>query len=133
MVIRSLLVFAWLTSAAAAADVRVIDGDTVDIDGRRYRLAEIDTPETNKKPNCQRERDIGVAATRRLAELLTKGELTIVVVGDGGFGRDLAHVYAGEVDVGEALLLEGLALKWTRGPKAKAARIAIWCPVSLPH
>jgi len=127
VVIRSVLALAMLTSAAAA-ETRIIDGDTIVVDGRHYRLAEIDTPETNKKPHCQNERDIGQAATRRLAELLTKGELTIVVVGDGGFGRDLAYVYAGEVNVGETLLLEGLALKWTRGPKAKAARLAVWCP-----
>jgi len=127
VVIRSFLALVLLTSVASA-ETRVIDGDTIVVDGRHYRLAEIDTPETNKKPNCEHEREIGKAATRRLAELLTKGELTIVVVGDGGFGRDLAYVYAGEVDVGETLLLEGLALKWTRGPKAKAARIAVWCP-----
>ena len=130
VVIRTLLALALLATPAAAADVRVIDGDTIVVDGKHYRLAEIDTPETNKKPNCQREREIGTAATKRLAELLAKGELTIVVVGDGGFGRDLAYVYAGEVDVGQTLLLEGLALRWTRGPKAKAARIAIWCPPS---
>ena len=126
MVIRSLLVLA-LTTAVAAADTRVIDGDTIVVDGISIRLAEIDTPET-WRPRCAREHELGTAAKNRLIELLDRGELTVVIVGSGGFGRDLAYVYVGEIDVGQTLLNEGLALRWVRGPRAKAARMAIWCP-----
>jgi endonuclease YncB( thermonuclease family) len=134
MVIRTLLALALLTSSAVAA-TRVIDGDTIEVDGLKIRIAEIDTPETGRA-RCQREFELGQAAKRRLIELLAEGELTVVVVGDGGFGRALAYVFAGEIDVGQTLLDEGLALRWTRGPKAKAERMAVWCPIParpLPH
>ena len=126
MVIRSLLALALLTAPASAA-TRVIDGDTIEVDGLKIRIAEIDTPETGRA-RCQREYELGQAAKRRLIELLNEGELTVVVVGDGGFNRALAYVYAGEVDVGGTLLSEGHALHWTPGPKSKAARMAHWCP-----
>jgi endonuclease YncB( thermonuclease family) len=119
----------------ALAETRVIDGDTLVVDGLRIRIAEIDTPEIGRA-RCQREFELAQAAKQRLTELLTTGELTVVVVGDGGFGRALAYVFAGETDVGQTLLEEGLALKWTRGPVAKAARMAVWCAVPsrpLPH
>jgi len=121
--------FALALSTAAAAGTRVIDGDTVEVDGVSLRIAGIDTPET-WKPRCARERELGLAAKKRLIELLDKGELTVVIVSPagGGFGRALGYVYVGEIDVGETLMREGLALKWTRGPVSKAARMAIWCP-----
>jgi endonuclease YncB( thermonuclease family) len=126
-----------LLATPAAAATRVIDGDTIEVDGLKIRIAEIDTPETGRA-RCQREFELGQAAKQRLAELLAGGELTVVVVSPtgGGFGRALGYVFVGEVDVGQTLLEEGLALKWTRGPVAKAARMAVWCPVParpLPH
>jgi endonuclease YncB( thermonuclease family) len=131
VVIRSLLALMLLSSAADAVTLdRVVDGDTVVVDGRTIRLAEIDTPETNGRARCARELELGLIAKKRLTELLNKGELTVVItgIGTGGFGRDLGFVYVGGFDVGQTLINEGLALRWTRGPKAKAARLAVWCP-----
>ena len=44
-VLATAAAFALLVSQASAA-VIVIDGDTVDIDGTRIRIVQIDTPET---------------------------------------------------------------------------------------
>jgi micrococcal nuclease len=135
-IIVSSLALALLVTPAAAG-TRVIDGDTIEVDGLKIRIAEIDTPETGRA-RCQREFELGQAAKRRLVELLGTGELTVVIVSPtgGGFGRALGYVFAGETDVGQTLLEEGLALKWSRGPASKAARMAVWCPVParpLPH
>lgn len=48
------------------ADAWVIDGDTIDdrATGVRYRLANIDAPETGAKARCRRERMLGEAARR---------------------------------------------------------------------
>ncbi len=51
-------------------------------------------------------------AGQRLRELLDSGPVTFEAVGTDRFRRTLAHVYAGDVDVGEALLKEGLALRY---------------------
>ena len=129
MVTRLLLALALLAPLPAIAGTRVIDGDTIEVDGVSIRLVEIDTPETHQ-PRCAHERELGLAAKRRLIELLNEGELTVVVVGhDRKWNRPLAYVYAGEIDVGQVLLQEGHALHWTPGPKSKAARMAVWCPL----
>jgi endonuclease YncB( thermonuclease family) len=42
--------------AALFAAIIVIDGDTVEQDGRRYRLLGYDTPETGSRARCVHER-----------------------------------------------------------------------------
>jgi hypothetical protein len=48
-----------LLASAASAQVILIDGDTVDIDGIRIRLLDIDTRETGK-PRCENELVLGL-------------------------------------------------------------------------
>jgi endonuclease YncB( thermonuclease family) len=109
------LTLAMLTPAIA--DVRVIDGDTVDIDG---------TPETFRS-RCENEYRLGLAAKERLIARLNGAEVSYTPDGLDRFGRTLAHVYAGERDVGQVLLDEGHALPYVAGPQAKAKRLATWC------
>ena len=100
------LTLAMLSSAFAG--VRVIDGDTVDIDGTRIRILSIDTPETFRS-RCENEYQLGLKAKDRLTELLTNAEVSYTPDGVDRFGRTLATVYAGDLDVGKKLLKEGLA------------------------
>ena len=111
----------------ALAGVRVIDGDTVDIDGARIRILSIDTPETFRS-RCENEYQLGLKAKDRLSELLSGAEVSYTPDGLDRFGRTLATVYAGDLDVGEKLLEEGHALPYVPGPEAKAKRLATWCP-----
>lgn len=47
----------------------VVDGDTVKLDGKNYRLLGFDTPETYFA-KCQAEYDAGIAAGKRLQEII---------------------------------------------------------------
>ena len=112
-------------ASAASAGVRVVDGDTVDIDGVRVRVLPIDTPET-WEPRCAGEAELGLKAKKRLIELLAGVTVTYeidVTAGRDPYRRTLARVYADGKDVGEILMAEGLAVKWAPGAKAKAARL----------
>lgn len=115
-----------LTTAAQAQSLRVIDGDTVDINGERIRLATIDAPETGGRARCAYERDLGDKATARLRELLTDANIFIARgdLADGRlidrYGRTLAVVYADGQAVGAVLVQEGLARWWT-------GRRESWC------
>jgi endonuclease YncB( thermonuclease family) len=117
------------TLTPAPAGVLVIDGDTVDIDGTRIRILRIDTPETFRS-HCENEYRFGLAAKQRLTELLDKGDVSYTPDGFDRYGRTLARVYTGEVDVGEVLLKEGYAPPYVPGPEAKAKRLATLCPKS---
>ncbi len=88
---------------------RVVDGDTlhVGVDGRdvTVRLIGIDTPEVG---------DCGYRAATRALEELADGR-RVELVGDSSqddrdrYGRRLAYVVRGGVDLGEAMLRRGWA------------------------
>ncbi|MBA8904139.1 thermonuclease family protein [Phyllobacterium sp. P30BS-XVII] len=117
----------------------VIDGDTVALPckpetgfvrgcAEKVRLKDIDTPEVSH-PTCEFELQKGLEAKARLRELMSGEVVSIKRSGEiDRYGRTLGWlVLADSSDVGSILLQEGLALNWTPGSKAKAARIAHWC------
>lgn len=114
------------TLTPALAGVRVVDGDTLDLDGMPIRILQIDTPETFHS-QCDHERQLGLAAKARLQGLIDGGVMTFRATGYDRFSRVLAYVQVDGIDVGETLLKEGYALPYRPGPKAKAARLAAWC------
>ena len=87
--------------------VRVIDGDTVEIeDGERVRYIGIDTPESTTQHEC-----FGDEATARNRDLV-EGRVVVLetdVSNRDRFGRLLRYVYVDGVMVNELLVLEGFA------------------------
>ncbi|NGZ10349.1 MAG: hypothetical protein CV088_13325 [Nitrospira sp. LK70] len=79
--------------------VRAIDGDTIRVGGERIRLRGIDTPELSEFD--------GLAAKRRLEELLRNGPIRIVSHGRDVYNRLLADVFVNEQNVAEVLIQEG--------------------------
>ena len=90
------------------ANVRVIDGDTFDLNGERVRVAGIDAPETHP-PRCAQEAQLGVAATQKLAELLRGGTLWISGEKTDRYGRSVRTVRINGEDVADAMIGSGLA------------------------
>ena len=115
----------------ASAATIIIDGDTIDIDGTRIRILDIDTPETFRS-RCENELILGLKAKERLRELLDSGEVTFVPEGLDRYRRTLARVYVDGVNVGQILIDEGHALNYVPGSVAKGARLAKWCPALTP-
>jgi len=111
-------------SAAAeeARDVYVIDGDTLEAGGRRYRVANIDTPEVGDGARCGAERRLGQRATQRARALINAAARveTHAIGRTDRYGRTVAHVSIDGRDLGEALIAEGLARPW-RGQREA------WC------
>lgn len=134
-----LITSTWILSAPAlagelygpyrAALVRVIDGDTVELDlaiypglSSRVRIREdgINTPEKRTSSPC--EKVAGLAATAFTEVFLTDRELIVAGVREGKYaGRLLGHIYAGAEPLGLALQAEGLARPYDGGKRAP------WC------
>lgn len=108
---------------AAGEAVSVVDGDTVDVAGRRYRLVGHDTPEIFHA-KCPAERDRGIAAASRLLSLLRSGAVAIERIdGREKWGRGLARLTVDGRDVGATLVAEGHAR-----PYDGRTRRQPWCP-----
>src|SRR6185503_7600087 len=93
----------------------VIDGDTFAFEGKRIRIADIDTPETNPA-RCAYEAQLGARATHRLQELLNAGPFQLENSGnrdEDQYGRKLRVVVRNGHSLGNVLVSEGLAREWT--------------------
>ncbi|MBI1392322.1 MAG: thermonuclease family protein [Alphaproteobacteria bacterium] len=109
---------------APAAEIRVIDGDTIRIREEIIRLMNIDAPELTG----------GCAASRRLASLAAERLQELVVAAGPGnveihraaradrYGRTLAQVRGPRGDFAVALASEELAVPWS-------GRRHDWCRV----
>jgi micrococcal nuclease len=102
---------------AHAAALRVIDGDTIVLQGETIRIANIDAPET-RRAKCPHERNLGIKATNRIRQLLSGAQISLQR-GDpvdgrltDRYGRTLALVFVNGRDLGEILVAEGLAQLW---------------------
>lgn len=111
------------TLKVLAADVLVIDGDTIDHGHYSYRLVGFDTPETYEL-QCSAENALGLKAKSRLTELIqTAGHIYLEIEEDvDRHGRFLAVGRVGGQDVGTTLISEGLARQYWGGKRLS------WCP-----
>lgn len=102
----------------------VIDGDTIDdrATGVRYRLANIDAPETHDNARCASEHLIGMLAKQEAISLVRSARSVTVRATWrwDRFGRRVAFVLVDGEDLGHLLMRRGLAWPW-RGRKAR------WC------
>jgi micrococcal nuclease len=91
----------------------VVDGDTFWMDGRKIRIADIDTPETHP-PRCAEEAELGKRATHRLQQLLNAGPLELQSIDrdTDKYGRQLRIVMRNGQSLGDTLVAEGLAREW---------------------
>ena len=93
-----------LTGCRSGAVTHVVDGDTIDVDGRRVRFIGMDTPERGQ---CGY-----IEAKRRVAQLVSGKRVDVVSVpGDtvDRYGRELGYIQYRGLDIGKVLVAEGLA------------------------
>jgi len=127
--------------ADGAPSLRIIDGDTLDLDGQRHRLFGIDTPEAGAVCNGADGRPwrCGEAATRRLVELTAQsGPAGPVCRDEPGqrdrYGRHISRCFVGGRDVADQLVREGLGWAFVRYSDdyvaaeraARRAGIGVW-------
>lgn len=91
----------------------VVDGDTFWFAGEKYRIADIDTPETHPA-RCADEAALGRTAADRLREWLNAGAFSLEAADcdTDAYDRKLRIVTRGGASAGDALVAEGLARRW---------------------
>jgi endonuclease YncB( thermonuclease family) len=135
----------WATIVPAAPidakDVEVIDGDTIRVYNKRpnVRLVGFNTPETElRRTACEAERELGLAATRRLLQLVRSTTLDFEFItcscrpGTHGTaacnrGRYCGTLKTNDRDVGEVLIAEGLAVPFRCNARSCPKTPRPWC------
>ncbi|MBU0791977.1 MAG: thermonuclease family protein [Gammaproteobacteria bacterium] len=94
------------------SDPYVIDGDTLDCNGTRIRLAGIDAPE--KPGHCREGRSCTpgdpIASGNHL-RALTRGPVVCVPKEMDHYGRTVARCRSGERDISCAMIADGYAVR----------------------
>jgi endonuclease YncB( thermonuclease family) len=114
---------------------RVIDGDSLVINGTRLRLHGVDAPESNQQ--CIRGGEAwscGKVATSALVEIVKGAQLNCVVLDQDRYGRLIVRCAVDAADVGERMVRLGLALAYVQysndyvaaEKNARQNRFGIW-------
>jgi endonuclease YncB( thermonuclease family) len=114
-----------------AGPARVIDGDSLRVDGHEIRLAGVDAPELHQ--TCRRAGlpyACGAEARAALRGLTRNGTVTCDLVGHDRYGRDLARCAVGDADIGAWLVSRGHAVAYggyaNEEEQARRAGVGLW-------
>ena len=107
-----------------AAQVEVLNADSVRADGTIYRLYHVDAPQTGIAAKCQREIERSLDTAAFIRERMAGAERIQIIPGydppsrrswpHDRRGRRLAYVIIDGHDLGELLIAEGRAVRWKR-------------------
>ncbi len=121
---------------AVSGNARVIDGDTIEVEGTRIRLEGIDAPETGQR--CARRMlgnwACGAAATEALSRLVEGKRVECTPRGVDKYNRMLGVCFVDGRDVNAWMVRKGLAWAFVRYSQAyvaeeraaRAEHIGIW-------
>ena len=122
--------------AFSAENIKVVDGDSLEMDGRRIRLLGIDAPEY--KQYCfdaqKKKYDCGIEAKKYLKSLTEAPDFHCKKAKTDRYDRDLCICYAGEENVNLKMVAAGWAVPYRAedaeyfdaARKAKAQKIGIY-------
>jgi endonuclease YncB( thermonuclease family) len=121
---------------ALAQEVRVVDGDTLQISEMTYRLFGIDAPEAGQRCNSDDGGtwSCGAEATALMDALVASGTVSCVAQGQDGYGRVLAVCLVGGHELNKTMVERGMAWSFRRyshkydaiEDAAHAARLGVW-------
>ena len=109
------------------------DGDSGRIDGVKFRLANVDAPETGGVgarggAKCESERELGFAAKAFMVELTRDAELVITSnSGPDRYEREVITLSANGQDVGEAGIAAGHLGPWPHRGRRALTKKPNWC------
>ena len=131
----SSLIFFLILNQVSSQELRVVDGDTIHLNGEKIRFTGIDTPEL--KQTCVKEGFIdpcGVTAKEILIKKIGDNRVECISKGKDRYKRTLAECFVNDKSLSSYLVRNGYAFAYRKYSKkfipdedyAKANKIGMW-------
>ena len=131
----SSLIFFLILNQVRSQELRVVDGDTIHLNGEKIRFTGIDTPEL--KQTCINEvviESCGVTAKEILVYKIGDNKVTCISEGKDQYNRTLAECFVNNESLSKYLVRRGYAFAYRKYSKkfildedyAKTNRIGMW-------
>jgi len=131
----SLLIFFVIFNQVKSQDLKVVDGDTIHLNGEKIRFTGIDTPEL--KQTCIKEGVInpcGVTAKEILIEKISDNQVECISEGRDRYKRTLAECFVNDESLSSYLVRSGYAFAYRKYSNkyipdedyAKVNQIGMW-------
>ena len=129
------LIFFLIFNQVRSQELRVVDGDTIYLNGSKIRFTGIDTPEL--KQTCIKKKAIdpcGITAKEILIEKIGNNNVECISEGKDQYKRILAECFINEESLSSYLVRSGYAFAYRKYSKkfipdedyAKANKIGMW-------
>ena len=119
LVISICLIFFFLTyNDVKSIEVKVIDGDTIHLNGEKIRFTGIDTPEL--KQTCNKDNKIipcGIEARKLLIDKISDNIVTCKREGKDQYKRTLAECFVNNLSLSSYLVRKGYAFAYRKYSK----------------
>ena len=130
-----LLIFFLIFNQVKSQDLRVVDGDTIHLNGEKIRFTGIDTPEL--KQTCINQEIIdpcGVTAKEILIDKISDNEVECISEGKDQYKRTLAECFVNNESLSSYLVRSGYAFAYRKYSRkfisdedyAKSNKIGMW-------
>ena len=140
--LRLFLIASLFPFSVQAERLRVIDGDTLKLGETTYRINGIDAPEAGQvcKTSAGKSWQCGDRATALLKSLTDGQKVHCSTLATDIYGRQIAQCYAGRLDLGQEMVVQGMAwafLKFSDAYEAeqtaaKQAQRGVWNGDAMP-
>jgi endonuclease YncB( thermonuclease family) len=105
-------------SDTRSSEIKIIDGDTIHIDGEKIRFSGIDTPEL--KQTCITNKKVifcGMEAKNLLVKIINNRDVNCISEGKDQYKRTLAECFVGDLSISRYLVREGYAFAYRKYSK----------------
>ena len=136
LVISICLIFFFLTyKDVKSFEIKIIDGDTIHLNGEKIRFSGIDTPEL--KQTCSKNNEIifcGIEAKKLLADKIASNEIKCISEGKDQYKRTLAECFVNDLSLSSYLVKNGYAFAYRKYSKkfiadedfARSNNLGLW-------
>ena len=99
-------------------EIKIIDGDTIHLNGKKIRFSGIDTPEL--KQTCKKDDEIvycGIEAKKLLINKIGNNKVNCINEGKDQYKRTLAECFVNDLSLSSYLVKEGYAFAYRKYSK----------------